>query len=106
MRSGKGRLMPAPTSTQELIDLAKKSGVVEEKRLDAALARLRAAGALPAEPGKLAGILVRGGIPTHFQAEQFLQGRCRRFTVGKSQVMEKARAARMGTGHPADQHLS
>ena len=62
MRPGKGIGMPAPTTVEELIDLAKKSGVVDDKRLEAVVAKLRAAGTLPKEPGKLAGILVRDEV--------------------------------------------
>jgi serine/threonine protein kinase len=84
-------------TVEELIDLAKKSGVVDDKRLEAAMGKLRTTGTLPKEPGKLAGILVRDGIFTHFQAEQFLQGRWRRFTIGKYKVMERLGQGGMGS---------
>src|SRR2546422_2469540 len=72
-------VMAAPATTAELLDLIRKSGVVDEKRLDA---YLRKSGALPAEPPKVAGLLVRDGLLTHFQAEQIMQGKWRRFTIG------------------------
>src|SRR2546421_9598397 len=77
--SSKGCLMPAPSTSDEFLSLVRKSEVVEEKRLCAYLEKTRAAGGLPEQPGKLAGLLVRDGILTQFQAEQFLQGRWKRF---------------------------
>ena len=53
--------MPSPTTVADFVELVRKSGVIDEKRLDAHLEKLRAAAALPAEPGKLAGVLVRDG---------------------------------------------
>jgi len=77
--------MPAPATTAEFLDLIRKSGVLDEKRLDAYLEKMRAA--LPAEPGKAAGFLVNDGLLTHFQAEQILLGKWRRFTIGKYKVL-------------------
>jgi serine/threonine protein kinase len=89
--------MAAPTTSQEFLELVRKSGVVEEKRLEAYLQKTQDAGALPEDLGKLAGILVRDAILTHFQAEQFLLGKWRRFTIGKYKVLERVGAGGMGS---------
>src|SRR5262245_55119848 len=85
--------MPAPSTIDEFLDLVRKSGIIDVGRLQTQVDRLRSAGEWPAEPNKFAGLLVRDGILTHFQAEQFLQGKWRRFTIGKYKVLE-----RLGTG--------
>jgi hypothetical protein len=78
--------MPIPTTSDELLHLVRKSGLLDEKNLDAHLEKLRAAGPLPADPPQMAGLLARDGLLTNFQAEQFLQGKWRRFTIGKYKV--------------------
>jgi serine/threonine protein kinase len=85
--------MPSPTTIEEFLDLVRKSGVVDDKRLVGHLSQLRAAGEIPADPTQLAQALVRDGVLTQFQAEQLLQGKWRRFSIGKYRVLE-----RLGTG--------
>jgi serine/threonine protein kinase len=92
--------MPAPTSTNELVELIYKSQIVDRNRLALYLDGLRSASALPEEPGRLAGLLVHDGLLTHFLAEQFMHGRWRGFIVCEYKILE-----RLGQGRTAAVYL-
>ncbi len=88
--------MPSPTTIDEFLELVRKSEVVDEKKLSSYLEKARAAQPLPNKPPALAGLLVRDGLLTQYQAEQLLQGRWKRFCLGKYKVLEKLGAGGMG----------
>jgi serine/threonine protein kinase len=89
--------MPAPTTADELLDLVVKSNLVEEPRLRAYLKKLGEASGVPGEPAKIAQYLVRDALLTYFQAEQLLQGKYKRFNLGKYKVLERLGSGGMGT---------
>lgn len=80
-----------PASAAELLNLVRKSGVTADKRLDAFLQEW--AVKLPDDAKGAADLLVNEGVITAFQAEQLLEGKWRRFTIGKYRVL-----GRIGSG--------
>jgi len=89
--------MPSPANTAELLDLVARSGVADDARIAAFVDSLRHAGRMPADPVRLAEFLVAEGLLTRFQAEQLLQGKWKRFNIGKYKVLERLGSGGMGS---------
>jgi serine/threonine protein kinase len=80
--------MPAPTTTVELVDLVRRSGLIDPGRLENVLGQTTN-GDAQVTPRQVANQLVAAGLVTQFQAEQFLLGKWRGFTIGKYKVLER-----------------
>jgi hypothetical protein len=89
--------MSAPNSAEELIQLIRTSGMVDEPKLAAYLRRREFdRGGLPDDPRVLTDELIRDGVLTNFQGEQFLLGKWRGFTIGKYKLLERIGVGGMG----------
>jgi serine/threonine protein kinase len=82
--------MAVPTSTDELLDLVRKSELIESAELAHYVHTRSSKASLPTEPKKLARQLIKDGLLTKFQAEQLLMGKYKPFTLnGKYRLLER-----------------
>jgi eukaryotic-like serine/threonine-protein kinase len=88
--------MSVPTSVEQLLQLIRKSGMVDEPKLAAYLERRSVGHGLPADPQAFANEMVEDGLLTYFQAEQFMLGKWRGFTIGKFKLLERVGVGGMG----------
>jgi serine/threonine protein kinase len=89
--------MPGPATTSDFLDLVVKSNLVDRATIDKTLQRFANAAALKDNPGQLAGLLIREGLLTKFQADQLLQGRYLNLTFGKYKVLDMLGKGGMGS---------
>jgi serine/threonine protein kinase len=88
--------MSVPASVEELLGLIRKSGMVEDAKLNAYLQRRQGGRGLPAEAKDAAEGMVADGLLTNFQAEQYMLGKWRGFTIGKYKLLERVGVGGMG----------
>lgn len=70
--------------------------MIDDQKLNAYLQRRQIGRGLSDDPREVADALVQDGIITYFQAEQFLLGKWRGFTIGKYKLLERVGVGGMG----------
>lgn len=81
----------AELTANKLLDLIKRSGLVEEARLRAFLATEtdRLGGSLPDDQNELAQLFIDAGLITEWQSEKLLAGRHKGFKLGKYKLLDQ-----------------
>src|SRR5213593_4722678 len=82
--------MPVPLTAEQLVELIRKSALIETDHLDTYVKKMAVPGPSASD---LAKQMIEDGLLTNFQKEQLLQGKWRGYTIGKYRVLE-----RLGTG--------
>src|SRR5262249_9259141 len=79
-----------------MVVLSRKSGLLDERKLTSFLDVHQRDGLLQSEAKKVVAMMVREGLITYFQGEQYLLGKWRGFTLGKYKLLERIGVGGMG----------
>ncbi len=92
----------ATVTVPRLLELVRKSGLVEEERLREALEDLETAGSgVQSDSGVLCSRLIERGLLTSWQSERLLEGRTKGFFLGKYELLDH-----LGTGGMSSVYLA
>ena len=95
--------MPKVESSDKLLELIKRSGLVEKEPLAEAVAQCcaRFGGKLPDDARQLADALIQAKVITSWQADKLLEGRHKGFFLGKYKLL-----GHLGTGGMSSVYLA
>ncbi len=88
--------MTAPATTHEFFALVEQSGLVRRETLAQFSQKKRTAVARAETVRQAANLLIAEGLLTHFQADSIIQGKWRRFTIGRYRVLDQLGSGGMG----------
>ena len=90
--------MPAPSTTESLIEIVRKSGLIKREALDAHLETAPS----PADPERTLESLVEVGLLTSFQSRFLLQGKHKGLVLGPYKVLRPVAKGGMGLVYLAE----